>query len=118
MYGVIGYMAIRIAEWLSKDGINWAKGMLGLVSDRDKNIAATAKEGPIMVLERVERELRETKENYTKTVQELRSSNDQILSELKTVRQQHFDCETKHAAIVVEVQYLKQQVEELRAERE
>ncbi len=106
MYGALGYILLAVMNWVGKNGLPWAKEALGMVSQRDKDVAAAAKEGPIMVLERVERELKENKEALTS-----------VLAELRDVRKQHFDCETKHAALQSEVTYLRREMAELKGEQ-
>jgi hypothetical protein len=86
--------------WLSGKGWPLIKEALGLMGTREKAIADSAKEGPIMVLERVERELKECKESL-----------DCVLEELKDVRQKHFDCERKYAAMEEKVKHLEGRVD-------
>jgi hypothetical protein len=105
MYGVLGWIAMQALAWAGKNGMPLLKEALGLVSQRDKDTAAAAKEGPIMVLERVERELKENKEALTS-----------VLAELRDVRKQHFDCETKHAALQSEVTYLRREMAEMKSD--
>lgn len=87
--------------WLSGKGWPLIKEWLGLMGQREKDIATAAKEGPIMVLERVERELKECKESL-----------DHVLAELTDVRQKHFDCERKYAAMEEKVKHLEGRVDQ------
>jgi hypothetical protein len=85
--------------WLSGKGWPVIKESLGWMNDREKSIRAQAQEGPIMVLERVERELKECKESL-----------EEVLAELRDVRQKHFDCEKAHAELNAEVKHLRKQL--------
>ncbi len=105
MYGAIGYILLAFGHWAAKNGLPWVQQALGMVSARDKELAAQAKEGPIMVLERVERELKENKEALAS-----------VLAELKDVRKQHFDCEKKHAELTGELKVLRREVGKIKGE--
>lgn len=98
-------LATVFFTWLSGKGWPLIKEWLGLMGQREKDIAIAAKEGPIMVLEEVKRQLAETKGQFA-----------DVLLELKDIRKQHHDCETKHAALQAEVTYLRSELEELRKE--
>ena len=116
MYGAIGYIVLAFGHWAAKNGLPYLKETLGMVSARDKEIAHAAKEGPIMVLDRVERELKETNERYERVIKELKDNYSQVMSELKEVRKQHHDCEKNHAALQAELTYLKSELEELKGQ--
>ena len=100
--------------WVSGKGWPVIKESLGWMSDREKQVREQAKEGPIMVLEEVKRQLAETKEQALKDRADHSSKLAEVLIELKDLRKQHHDCETKHAALQSEVQYLRQQVTEMK----
>jgi hypothetical protein len=116
MYGAIGYVLLAFGHWVAKNGLPWVTQALGLVSERDKEVAARAKEGPIMVLERVERQLADSEERAAKDKAEHSKQLAEVLIELKDLRKQHGDCERNHAELQAEVKYLRQQVAELKGE--
>lgn len=99
----VSSVVTAILMWVSGKGWPVIKEACGLMSDREKSIRDQAKEGPLMVLERVEREYRETKETLAA-----------VVTELKEWRQKHHDCETAHSALKTEVQYLKSELQELK----
>lgn len=107
-----------ILIWISGKGWPVIKESLGWMSDREKMVREQAKEGPIMVLEEVKRQLAETKESALKDRADYASKLAEVLIELKDIRKQHHDCEMKHAELQTELKYLRQQVSELKGEFE
>lgn len=100
--------------WVSGKGWPVIKEALGWMSDKEKQIREQAKEGPIMVLEEVKRQLAETKAQavgdkieYTKQILD-------VLTELKEIRKAHHDCETKYASLQAEVHFLHKELTELK----
>lgn len=93
MYVAIGMFIV----WMFKNG--GFGQIIGWFQSTKKEIRDEAKEGPIMVLERVERELKDCKESL-----------EEVLKELRDVRQKHFDCETAHAELKAEVKHLRKQL--------
>lgn len=83
-------------------------------SARDQQIqrAATdlAKEGLLMVLEEVKRQLVETKAELNLTREQAAKDKAELIKELKELHKQHLDCETKHSALQMEVQLLHNEV--------
>lgn len=116
MYGAIGWLAAMLLTWLGKNGMPMLKDALGMVSQRDKDMAAAAKEGPIMVLERVERQLAATEERAAKLETEHARQLAEVLTELRDFRKAHHDCETKYAGLQAEVTYLRRELAELKGE--
>ena len=96
-----------VLMWVSGKGWPVIKESLGWMSDREKIVREQAKEGPIMVLERVERELAECKESL-----------ESVLTELRDVRQKHFDCEKAHSAVTAKVEYLERELGKLKDKSE
>jgi len=117
MYGVLGYIAMRFLEWAGKSGLPWLKEAMGMVSQRDKDVAAAAKEGPIMVLEEVKRQLAETKAQAIADKAESAKQLAEILAELKEDRKHRHDCEMKYAALEAEVTYLRKEMAELKGDQ-
>lgn len=101
--------------WLSGKGWPLVKEGLGLMGQREKEIAQAAKEGPIMVLEEVKRQLADTKVQAAQDKADYAGKLAEVLIELKELRKQHHECETKHAALQSEVSYLKRELEQIRA---
>lgn len=129
MYGALGYIALSLLTWAGKNGLPMLKDAMGLVSQRDKEMAAAAKEGPIMVLERVERQLAASEERAAKqqAESEARAAKleaeharqlNEVLAELREFRKAHHDCETKYAGLQAEVTYLRRELAELKGEQE
>lgn len=112
----IASVVTAILVWVSGKGWPVIKEWLGLMTQRDKEIAASAKEGPLMVLEEVKRQLAETKTQAIQDKADQLKQLNEVLIELKEIRKQHHDCETKHAALQAEVSYLRTEIEELRKE--
>ena len=110
----IASVVTAVLVWVSGKGWPVIKEWLGLMSVRDKEIAASAKEGPLMVLEEVKRQLAETKEQALKDRADYAHKLAEVLIELKDLRKQHHDCETKHAALQAEVGYLRSEINQLR----
>lgn len=100
--------------WVSGKGWPVIKESLGWMSDREKTVRDQAKEGPIMVLEEVKRQLAETKTQAATDKADQYRQLAEVLLELKEIRKQHHDCETKHAALQAEVQFLRKEMEELK----
>ena len=116
MYGAIGWLAAMLITWLGKNGLPYLKEAFGMVSARDKELAAAAKEGPIMVLEEVKRQLAASEDRAAKNKEEHTRQLAEVLTELKEMRKQHHDCETKHAALQTEVQFLRKEISEIKGQ--
>jgi len=116
MYGALGYILLRALDWAGKNGLPWIKEMTGMVSQRDKDVAAAAKEGPIMVLEEVKRQLAETKAQAVADKAEYMHQLAEVLTELKEDRQHRYDCEKKYAALQSEVTYLRKEMAAIKGE--
>jgi hypothetical protein len=109
-------VATAFLVWLSGKGWPLIKEWLGLMGQREKDIAIAAKEGPIMVLEEVKRQLVETKEQASRDKAEQATRFLDVIAELKEIRKQHHDCETKYAALQAEVTWLRCEVADVRNE--
>lgn len=111
---VISSIVTAILVWISGKGWPVIKESLGWMSDREKLVREQAKEGPIMVLEEVKRQLAETKQQAAVDKADQYRQLAEVLIELKEIRKKHHDCETKHAALQAEVQFLRKEMEELK----
>lgn len=105
-----------ILVWVSGKGWPIVKDALGLMGDRERYIRDQAKEGPVMVLEEVKRQMQETKNQAIADKLDQATKLNDVLIELKEIRKQHHECETKHAALQAEVSYLRVELQELRDE--
>ena len=113
----IASVVTAILVWVSGKGWPVIKESLGWMTDREKMVREQAKEGPIMVLEEVKRQLAETKTQAATDKADQYRQMTEVLIELKEIRKQHHDCEMKHAALKSEVQFLRKEVAELKGEQ-
>lgn len=111
---VASSIVTAILLWLSGKGWPVIKEALGLMGQKEKEIRDQAKEGPIMVLEEVKRQLAETKAQAIADKLDQTTKLTEVLLELKEIRKAHHDCETKHAALQAEVGYLRTEIQQLR----
>ena len=100
--------------WVSGKGWPVIKDAMGLMSDREKQVREQAKEGPIMVLEEVKRQLEAAEVRALKLESENARQLAEVLIELKEIRKQHHDCETKYAGLQAEVQFLRRDLADLK----
>lgn len=116
-----------VAMWLFKSGY-LDKFWVWRKEDR-KETREEAKEGPLMVLEEVKQQLAEAKSRsaadkleHTRQMSEMKTEHSkqmlEVLTELREIRKQHGDCEKNHAALLAEVQFLRNEVDELRGKKE
>jgi len=112
----ISSVATAFFVWLSGRGWPLIKEALGLMGEKEKLIREQAKEGPIMVLEEVKRQLADTKSQAAQDKAEQLKQFNEVLIELKDLRKQHHDCEMKHAELQSEVKWLRTQMAELKGE--
>lgn len=93
----LGSALTAFLVWVSGRGWPVIEKGWAMIKGRHKEIRDEAKEGPLMVLERVENEL-------TRCQEMLASA----LAELTAIRQKYFDCETDKAALRTEVKFLRE----------
>lgn len=88
--------------WMTGKGWPVIEKLWDRVNGSRKVIRDEAKEGPLMVLQRVEQELARCQETLTAA-----------LSELHGIREKYFNCETEKAELRTEVKFLRSRLEDI-----
>jgi len=116
--GVAGGAIVAFVTLLLKHGWPAVKEWWGLQSDREKVIAAQAKEGPAMVIVRLEMELKEVRERTDRDLAEQRQRFNEVLGELKSLQKDHSNCQIEQAELRAMIQLQDMEIKELKGEIE